>query len=259
MDMALALKASDQPVSGSVRKFKDVFPEIKETCMKYMYASKWYRLEKIEPELAKFWIQQLSIWTRSAFKVRGHVYANCPHPELRMAMLEVVGEEDVVDPRIGMNHRQLLATSLGKASGQTMAELENAQPLATTLVTFDILFGIANRSWEEGIALASGMERVMQESGYFLYDARRLQRDLGWSDEDVAWFSGHAEADVEHGAVIELLDKYIHDDATWDRVSEAIIESWIAWWIMFDGVLDAYQYKIPTVKGVTCKGLSTVF
>jgi pyrroloquinoline quinone (PQQ) biosynthesis protein C len=257
--MNAAVPVHTQELSPSVRRFADVFPAVKETCMKYTAASKWYNLEKLEPDLVKLWIQQLSIWTRSAFKVRGHVYANCPHPELRMAMLEVVGEEDVIDPRVGMNHRQLLATSLGKASGQSIGDLEKVKPLATTLVTFDILYGIANRSWEEGIALASGLERFLQESGYFLYEAKRLQRDLGWSDQEVAWFSGHAEADEEHGQVIELLDKYITDDRKWDAVSEAIIESVIAWWILFDGVLDAYRQGIRPVEGVTCKGFSSVF
>jgi pyrroloquinoline quinone (PQQ) biosynthesis protein C len=259
MSVAVATNVSDRPSSGSVRQFKDVFPGILEECTKYMHASKWYNLEKFEPDLVKLWISQLSIWTRTSFKVRGHVFANCPHPELRMALLEVVAEEDIVDPRVGMNHRQLLATSLGKASGQSLEDLSQAKPLATTLITFDILYGIANRTWEEGIALASGMERVMQESGYFGFDARRLQRDMGWSDADVAWFSGHDEADVEHGAVIELLDKYITDDRTWELVREAIIESWIAWWVMLDGIVDAHKFGIKPVNGVSCKGLSTVF
>lgn len=254
-----AAVAEARPVAGTVRKFKDVFPSILEECRKYMLASKWYNLEKLEPELVRLWIAQLSLWTRTSFKVRGHVYANCPHPELRLALLEVVGEEDIVDPRVGMNHRQLLATSLGKATGQSLEDLAKVRPLPTTLITFDILYGIANRTWEEGMGLASGMERVMQELGYFGYDARRLQRDMGWSDKDVAWFSGHDEADVEHGAVVELLDKYITDDRTWERVSEAIIESWIAWWIMLDGIADAHRHGIKTVSGASCKGLSTVF
>ena len=176
-----------------------------------------------------------------------------------MAMLDVVGEEDVVDPRIGMNHRQLLATTLGKATGQSLSDLEKAEPLATTLVCFDILFGIGNRTWQEGIALASGMERVMQESGYFLFDARRLQRDLGWSDKDVGWFTDHAVADVEHGAVIELLDKYITDDKTWELVREAITEAWIAWFVMLDGILAAHKFGIKTVQGDSCKALSKIF
>jgi pyrroloquinoline quinone (PQQ) biosynthesis protein C len=258
MNIAAAADAHIAP-KGSVRKFKDVFPGILEECIKIMQASKWYQLEKLDPELAKICISQLSLWTRSTFKVRGHVYANCPYPELRLALLEVVGEEDVVDPRINMNHRQLLATSLGKASGQSLEELTAAKPLPTTLACFNLLFGIANRTWIEGIALASGMERVMQESGYFRYDARRFQRDLGWTDKDVAWFVDHDAADVEHGAVIELLDKYIVDDQDWERVREAIIESWIAWWVMFDGMVSARQYGIKPVQGISCKGLSTIY
>jgi pyrroloquinoline quinone (PQQ) biosynthesis protein C len=259
MDTAVIAENSNRQPSGPVRKFADVYPGILEECIKYMHSTRWYNLEKFEPDLVKLWVTQLSLWTRSAFKSRGHVYANCPHPELRMALLEVVGEEDVVDPRIGMNHRQLLVTSLGAASGQTLAELEAAQPLITTLTTFNLLFGIANRSWVEGMAMASGMERVMQESGYFLHDARRLQRDLNWSDKEVAWFVDHGVADVEHGAVIEKLDKYIVDDQDWDRVGEAIMESWVAWWVMLDGIYAAYTHDIKPVKGLTCKGLSTVF
>ncbi|HSV83346.1 MAG TPA: iron-containing redox enzyme family protein [Ramlibacter sp.] len=238
---------------------KDILPGLIEECTKYMHASKWYNLEKLEPGLVKLWIEQLSLWTRSAFKVRGHVYAHCPHPEIRLALLDVVGEEDVEDPRIGMNHRQLLVTSLGKASGWTLQELENAKPLPALLVTFEILFAVCKRTWIEGIALTAGMERMLQECGYFKLDARRLMRDAGWSEKDVAWFSGHDEADEEHGALIELLDKYITDDAQWELVREAVLEGWMAWWIMLDGVADAYKHGIKPVEGLSSPALSKVF
>ena len=174
-------------------------------------------------------------------------------------MLEVLAEEDVEDPRIGMNHRTLLATSLGRATGQTIDDLKKVKPLPTTLVTFDILFGIANRSWEEGIGFASGHERMLRDGGYFRFEKERLQRDLKWSDEEVAWFTAHDVADEEHGAIIELLDKYIEDDRTWDLVEEAAVESSIAWWILFDGVVDAYRQRIEPVTGRSCKGLSLLF
>jgi pyrroloquinoline quinone (PQQ) biosynthesis protein C len=201
----------------------------------------------------------MSLWTRTAFKIRGHVYANCPHPKLRQAMLEILKEEDIEDPRVGMNHRQLLATSLGRATGQTLEDLQRVRPLPTTLVTFDILYGIADRSWEEGIAIASGLERVLRDSGYFRLEHDRLKRDLSWSDKDVAWFAGHDVADEEHGSIVEMLDDYIADDVIWDRVEEAIVEGGIAWWILFDGVVDAHRQGIEPVKGRSCKGLSFQF
>lgn len=242
-----------------MRKFADVYPGMRTRFAQYMAASKWCNVEKLTPELARLWVQQLSLWTRSAFKVRGHVYANCPHPGLRQKMLEVLGEEDVEDPRVGMNHRVLLANSLGRATGQTLDDLKQAKPLPTTLVTFDILFGIANRTWEEGIGLASGLERVLRDGGYFRFEKERLQRDLGWSDEEVAWFTGHDVADEEHGSIIELLDDYIDDDRTWDRVEEAVVEASIAWWVLFDGVVDAHRHQIQPVAGRSCKGLSLIF
>ncbi len=241
------------------RKFDDVYPAIKDRFCKYMEASKWCNVEKLTPELVALWVQQMSLWTRSAFKIRGHVYALCPHPELRNAMLEILTEEDLEDPRVGMNHRELLATSLGRASGQSLEDLKRVKPLPTTLVTFDILYGIANRSWIEGIAVGSGLERVLQDSGYFGFEQRRLQRDLGWSDDDVKWFSGHDEADEEHGAVVNLLDDYLQDEAEWQLVEEAIVESGIAWWILFDGIVDAHQQGIAPVEGRSCRGLSFQF
>ena len=174
-------------------------------------------------------------------------------------MLEVLAEEDVEDPRVGMNHRALLITTMGRATGQTLDDLKKVKPLATTLVTFDILFGIANRSWEEGLGLASGLERMLRDGGYFRFEKERLQRDLNWSDEEVGWFSGHDVADEEHGSIIELLDRYIDDDRTWDLVEEAVAESSIAWWILFDGVVDACRQKIEPVRGRSCKGLSLLF
>lgn len=238
---------------------RDVLPGVQKRFNQYMAESKWVNVPKLTPALAKLWVQQMSLWTRSAFKTRGHVYANCPHAELRQKLMEVLSEEDVVDPRVGMNHRTLLAKSLGRASGQSLADLKRVKPLATTLVTFDLLHAIADRSWEEGIGLASGMERVLRDSGYFRFEKRRLQRDLKWTDDDVAWFTGHDVADEEHGAVIEMLDDYVTDDATWDKVGEAILQAGLAWWIMFDGVVDAHRRGIEPMSGVSCKGLSLKF
>jgi pyrroloquinoline quinone (PQQ) biosynthesis protein C len=247
------------PSQPARRRVADVLPRMQARFDKHMAASKWRNISRMTPELAKLWVQQMSLWTRSAFKIRGHVYANCPHPELRQKMLEVLSEEDIVDPRVGMNHRQLLATSLGRATGQTLDDLNRVKPLATTLVTFDILYGIADRSWEEGIAVASGLERVLRDGGYFRFEKERLQRDLKWSDADVAWFTGHDVADEEHGSIIELLDRYVDDDAAWDRVEEAVVEASIAWWILFDGVVDAHVHGIAPVEGRSCKGLSLIF
>ena len=242
-----------------MRKFADIRPSIQKRFDQYMAESKWCNVPKLTPGLAKLWVQQMSLWTRSAFKVRGHVYANCPHPLLRQKLLEVLGEEDVKDPRVGMNHRELLATSFGRATGQRLSDLKRVKPLPTTLVTLNVLFGIADRGWEEGIGLASGLERVLRDSGYFGFEKRRFQRDLELSDEEVAWFTGHDAADEDHGAIIDLLDDYIVDDGAWDRVEEAIVESGIAWWIMFDGVVDAYKRKIEPLNGRSCKGLSLNF
>lgn len=244
---------------GDVRKFADVYPAIKQRFDHYMASSKWICLPKLTPEIAALWVDQMSLWTRTVFKFRGHVYSNCPHPELRRALLEVLSEEDVEDPRVGMNHRQLLATSLGRAAGRTLADLQAVEPLPTTLITFDVLYGIADRSWEEGIAVASGLERVVRDSGYFGFELNRLKRDLGWTDKDVAWFSGHDAADEEHGSIVELLDKYITEDRKWDLVEEAIVEAGIAWWILFDGVVDAHKHGIKPVRGRSCKGLSFEF
>jgi pyrroloquinoline quinone (PQQ) biosynthesis protein C len=242
-----------------MRKFADVYPAMRKRYEQYMAASKWCNVNPMTTELAKLWVQQLSIWTRTGFKVRGHAYANCPHPELRKKMLEVLGEEDVVDPRIGMNHRMLLCTSLGKATGQTLDDLKKVKPLPTTLVCFDILFGMADRTWEEGIAMASGHERMLRDGGYFRFERERLQRDLKWSDKEVAWLSGHDEADEDHGAIIELLDKYLETDDQWDLVEEAVVECSIAFWTMLDGVVSAYQQKIEPVNGRSCKGMSLIF
>lgn len=245
--------------SATTRRFADVYEGIKERCIKYSNASKWYAVDPMTPELAKLWVQQMSIWTRTIFKMRGHVYANCPHPALRLKMLEIVSEEDVVDPRVGMNHRQLLVSSFGKATGQTLAELEGARPLATSLITFDTFFAIANRSWEEGVAIASGHERVLRDCNWFKFEADRFRRDLGWSEEDLAWLTGHDVADEEHGSVVEMLDDYVTDDATWDRVEEAIVEAQLAFLIFLDGCVDAWRHGIRPVKGASCKTISFHF
>jgi pyrroloquinoline quinone (PQQ) biosynthesis protein C len=158
-----------------------------------------------------------------------------------------------------MNHRQLVAQSLAQGAGLTMSDLEAARPLATTMVTIDTFFAIANRSWEEGIAIGSGHERLIRDAGWFGFEVKRLKGDLGWSDEQVAWFAAHDEADEEHGQLIEMLDDYIDNDSAWDRVEEAIVESQIAFMLMLDGIADAVTHDIAPMKGTSCRGLSLIF
>lgn len=241
------------------RKFAEIYEGVKDRCFKYTHASKWYGLERMTPEIAALWVQQMSIWTRTVFKMRGHVFANCPHPDLRRALLEIVSEEDIVDPRVGMNHRQLLISSFGRATGQTLEDLTHARPLATTLIAFEMFFAIADRSWQEGIAVASGHERVLRDSGWFGFEGNRFKRDLGWTDEDLAWFTGHDAADEEHGTLVERLDDYVTDDETWEKVAEAIIQAQLAFLILLDGVVDAAQHGIAPVTGASCKPMSLIF
>src|SRR5262249_54562356 len=155
------------------RKIDDIWPGVHKRCVQYTAESKWQKVEKITPELAKLWVQQMSLWTRTVFKARGYTYAHCPHPEIRRKLYEVLSEEDIVDPRVGMNHRQLLVTSLGKATGQSLADLQNVKPLATTLFTFEMFYNLSSRSWEEGFATSAGHERFLQESGWFAHQAKR--------------------------------------------------------------------------------------
>ena len=242
-----------------VRKCKDVYPAIRERCVQYTNASKWQKLENMTPGIAKLWVQQMSIWTRSIFKMRGHAYANCPHPLLRRKLLEVVQEEDIVDPRVGMNHRQMLARSFGEATGQSLKDLEKVRPLATTQITIDLFHGIADKSWMEGFAISSGHERILKDTGFFKVELKRFSRDLGWNKKQLAWFTGHDAADEDHGALVNLLDKFIVEDAHWELVAEAIVQSQLAWLILLDGVVDAHAQGIKPMSGASCRGLSFYF
>lgn len=242
-----------------MKSFAEMYASALDRSNKYFYASKWHNLDKMTPEIARAFVEQLSIWSRSLFKMRGHAYALCPYPGLRRVLLEIVQEEDVVDPRVGMNHRQLVARSLARGAGLTLADLEDARPLATTMVTIDTFFGIASRSWEEGIAIGSGHERLVRDADWFGLEAKRLKKDLGWTDEQVAWFAAHDVADEEHGKLIEMLDDYINDNSAWDRVEEAIVEAQVAFMLMLDGIVDAVRYEIAPMRGASCRGLSLVF
>lgn len=82
---------------------------------------------------------------------------------------------------------------------------------------------------------------------------------MGWSNKDVAGFACHDVAEEEHGSIIEQLDEFVTDDRTWDRIEEAVVEAGIAWWILFDGVVDAQRQRVEPVEGRICKGLSLEF
>ena len=57
----------------------------------------------------------------------------------------------------------------------------------------------------------------------------------------------------------DLYPAFITDDRHWNLVEEAVVESQIAFLLMLDGVVDAFNQNIAPVSGDSSRGLSLHF
>lgn len=186
-------------------------------------------------EFARRYIQQWGIFTRQSRQCWAHVVGNCPHVDVRRAIVrENLYEEEALEDE-AQSHYEILVR-LGNALGLSRSEIDQATALPST-VTATLAWETLtkNRSWMEGLAAKGVLER------HGFPDLRRIrlqqwQEHLGLSDYDLEFFAMHITADERHGDIAgELLSAHM-EPSDLPRILRAAEQSLSAYYIFYAGI-----------------------
>ncbi len=189
-------------------------------------------------QLALQWCQ----WAVRSTGFRGYLYAKVveqwweePNEELRRMIVQGILEEET-DIGYGPPHREL-PPQLARALGASEEEIARTPPIPEIVRVQDWIYALA-REEHPAVVLAAGgigMEEPFSRAAGRL--ARALREVYGLSADAVSFFSVHAEADVEHGAVAyQAVSGYAKTAERRKRVMACVREARDLFWGMHDGL-----------------------
>jgi len=176
------------------------------------------------------------------------VATNCPIWDIKLDIIDACSQEIIADHEYGGGkpHWQILE-DLGVQIGMDRGEIQNAKPSNATQLSWDAWSGLmTNSHWLLGLIGNTCSERV-NVPGY----GEGNNKKLGWfgnvrgiwqemwnlSDDDVAFFKLHTEADLEHSELgWRNVANYAEDLNLEDEVVEACRRNLVVWENYFNGI-----------------------
>jgi pyrroloquinoline quinone (PQQ) biosynthesis protein C len=201
---------------------------------------------------ARSFVKQHRLNTRqrnSVLKLR--VATNCPHWDTKMDIIRACAQEIIADDEFGGGkpHWQIME-DLGVSIGIPLEEIRATKPNPTTEIAWAAWEGLmSNRHWLEGIVANTCSERVnvpgygtgdQREHGWSWSEGRRWAKLFGLNREELAFFTVHEAADLEHSnmgwnAVAQFAEQY--------RMEEAVVHACEinlqVWQLYFNGITEA--------------------
>ncbi len=178
------------------------------------------------------WVQEHYHFTKDIAWLLGPMLTDNPYPDVREMFRQNIAEE--MDPRDP--HIEILLR-FGRACGLDPAQIKRAKPLPTTQALLDWIFILTrHRSMVEAIAgLNIGLEsQPPQLYGGIIPTLRNVYR---FTEEEIAYFPVHTEADMEHGdRAYRLVEKYTRGEEMKARVIMAAREGAEKRWLYIDGI-----------------------
>jgi len=172
-------------------------------------------------------------------------HSNCPIPEVRKRLLEVIQDEEEAEPGSPPSHARLMV-KFGLATGLKEEEIVHARPLATTLTFIDTIKSLSRGHWLEGMAFRASEINAPKGSARTF---KTLHEKYGFKPEELQWWSTHAEADVGHSSIaIDAYGNYVRSEAEQELVFQSLDRMMAAWEVFYDGLFKLSQER---VKGST--------
>lgn len=199
----------------------------------------WHQIAdgKVDREGMKVFAQQFFLQVREFPRAVSAMHANCPYAEARIELAENIYEEETGKiSGCGMSHPNLFI-QFGESLGLTREQMIDAKPLPGTAALIH-WFEVAskNRSFLEAAA-AINLAAEGQVPGAFANLARALQKHYGLSQDAVAFWDVHEEADKDHADVGDhIVVKHASTDELQARTRAVVEESLAMWWQFFDGI-----------------------
>ena len=207
--------------------------------------------EDLTPGRARMFVLQHRHNSRhrnSVLKLR--VATNTPHWDIKLGIIHACSQEIIADHEFGGGkpHWQILE-DLGVDIGLERDDIRNAPLLASTQLAWSAWDGLmSNRHWLEGLIANTCSERTnvpgyghggVREKGWMRHWAEPWRDLFGLSDEQLAFFGIHGEADIAHSDFgWNTVAKYAGELGMEDAVVEACHNNLIVWQHYFDGIAD---------------------
>lgn len=200
-----------------------------------------WREGRLSREAIAGWVQEHYHFTKDIPWLSGPKLYDVPFQDVREAVRRGIADEmDPANPHIDILLR------FGEAMGLDPERVKRSKPLPTTQALLDWLYIITRqRSMIEAIAgLNIGMESQPPE----LYGdiAPVLKEKYGCTDEQIAYFPVHVDADTEHGGqAYALVERYARTAEQQRRAVLAAREGAEKRWFYIDGIYIHYVLGHP--------------
>jgi pyrroloquinoline quinone (PQQ) biosynthesis protein C len=196
---------------------------------------------------AQQFMKQIGIYSTWFPRWTANVMGNCPYLDVQQSLIQNMYDELVRDPTTNMHHYDMLCR-LAEGLGLSREEVDNAEPLQTTVVTSNTWTNwTKTRHWIVGFAALQAIEGVndinltkkhnipVQSAGVQETWAKRF----GVTKEQLKFFAVHDYADQKHagGEVREMTEKYLRQFPYLQEEAVQIArESLQTRWMFLDGI-----------------------
>ncbi len=187
------------------------------------------------------YIRQFSVVPLYNHFYHGELYMNCPNPEWRPRMAEIVYEEGT--GRLfsdGVPHWKLYL-NLGAAFGLTPSDLYNAKLCAGALGVRSYQADMCRSSFLQGIS-ATSLGAESQVPGVFGKISETFIKHYGCTADEAMFFTVHEEADKDHSdAGLEFLQEFAKTDVDLQIVVTTVRNTLEVWGAMNDDIWRVLQ------------------
>ncbi|NIO10141.1 MAG: hypothetical protein GTO40_19900 [Deltaproteobacteria bacterium] len=160
-------------------------------------------------------------------------HSNCPIPEVRKRLLDVIQDEEESEPGRPPSHAQLML-KFGLATGLQRDEIIHAKALPTTMTFIDAIMNLSRGHWLEGMAFRASELNAPKGTAVMF---KTLHEKYGFQPENLEWWSTHAEADIGHSAIaMDVYRKYVGSESEQEMVVDSLKRMMAAWNVFYDGL-----------------------
>ena len=181
-------------------------------------------------------IRQFSIIPLYNHLYHGRLYVNCPDMEWRVMLAEVVYEEGTGRMFAGGVAHHFLYLRLGESLGISKEEMYATEFCPEAIALRAYFEYICDKSTLEGVAghMLGAEAQVPGTSGRA---GAALQKQFGLSDDDIAFYTVHEEADEEHTSIgVRLLERFAERDDDLDLVVQCVQDMVDVHYVLYDGI-----------------------
>ena len=193
---------------------------------------------RLERPQVRVYLQQFSIIPLYNHLYHGPLYMNCPDPEWRAMIAEVVYEEGTGKLFASGTPHWKLWLRLGNAFGISDEQMWNTEFCPEALAFRSFFTMICRGDFLTGVS-AHMLGAEAQVPGASGSVAGGLRKKFGLSDHDLAFYIVHDEADSEHSDIgRRLLTRFARTDEDCERVVEAVKQMVEVSKVLYDGIYE---------------------